>query len=1602
MADFQIDPSELINVSSLEEDKKKEVVEDQIVIPRNTLAYRNNNPGNLRFVGQRGASPGEKGFARFDSPTEGFLALIDQVNLDKSRGHTLSSFMNKYAPPSENNTTAYINQMSKWLGIKPDDPIAKADSLELAKRLSQYESNTKVGADISNIMEQAKKYLPRVSPPRPVQQPMEQQSPQVRIPSGYLDVSQMGPEELIPISQMPEKMTWGEALSEAKNAAEASGAQAIAKWLSLAAPGMPEAPQPEVSRKEIYEGVKQGAEEQFGVRPPSDKSASLLQQILIGAGGSLPGIAEAIGLGAVTGMMAPGLLAGPGSSAAMEGAKALATRSGGLLPEVASLLTKNPTLLKFLSPAMRDAAVFGAMGATEMEDPLKHGLMGAGAGAGLGAATNWRRLFSVPIASAIGAAQTWLSSDNPTTEQMVASGVLMGAFSALGHRDGRAKRQALLEQGYSPIEAENIIIGTDAGRAAMERRSAEIAAQALKTGEIPQDIMKWRDEVASQMKEELEKSEIQRAEERARAERGRAGATVETEMPLPPVETERFYPAPPTRAPEEPGFLEQEKQRMMREAGLLPRSGGMVEDLGIVEPQGPRPIGRTETGPPTGVPSLVMTEPSEVTRNRRLDELKRAMVAGRSGGTVEDIVKPFIPDEQLRSEALARRETAPERIEELNAAQRERILRRSEALDRKQKAVSLFKSEKGAIDLPTSSDAAYRAAEANDPAYDKLRASIGEPEKKPSIFSREGAARALQAFTVKALDRFQPLQKYFPETYDRALKHASSKDVAALEFRELENSDAMRYVRQDFTAFQDLVTAERDIVRAQQKRVGIRSRAPEGATLLPTERPEGKQNLYVWDLENPGGVTLEEAQRAKQAVYRKYRSIGKDPAMLQQAVDEFSAWSQKYILGRLRESGIISQSQYENILKENPFYAAYKVLQYIPPDMDNLPTGLKSKEYFSVANQHVLKAMKGTTKQIADPVEATLEKFMDVVGLAERNKVASTFIDEASTQNLLRPVAESVKEFKRLEREGKNPVYANQIDPKVHGKVSRFKDGKVETYITDKVFADSLKQITPAQAGKIIPAMNRVFRFAATSASIPFVLGNAPRDYLMAFNTSPVYRPMDFFKQLPLDWAKGVVEGIKYEFGGKSDVVEKYLREGGGFGWTSELRNPKVAKEKLFQKSLADKTLLEHGATIIKSPKHIFDLINKVSGAIELAPRLAVMEAAMRQGKTASEGASLSRRATIDFNRAGTTIRVLNQWVPFLNARVQGKLNVMEALAGPDKYNTLAKITTSLIVPSLATYALNQAYFPEEMKQIPDYVKKNYFYIIDGVTTDEKGKTVPSYSVIAKGDIGQMVTNPIEFVFDQWTNKRPQEFTKFLTDAFLSDISPIDMAKDGEFSLAKTIGSFSPPIAKGVAENIMNRNLFTDAPIESMGMQRKAPELRYKETTPAIYKWIAEKLRPVQYASPIKELASSPVKVQNLASSLFAGYGREGFSPEETFKSIAGRLHKTKGGAMEQKATELLATRLSEFEDMKSRAVALAEQGRKPEAMKMLTDWNKTVVPQTLQGLREYGFPDKGKARQSLTASIEEIRNVLNSPVKKAKKAGKSWLDLQTERTRSR
>ena len=100
---------------------------------------RNNNPGNLNFVGQYGAKledgPNAR-FAQFPTMLDGIAALDKQVGLYLKRGtNTIDKIMDIYAPKSDkNDTAAYKSYLSRFTGLGTKEEIDPSNN-EQIKRL---------------------------------------------------------------------------------------------------------------------------------------------------------------------------------------------------------------------------------------------------------------------------------------------------------------------------------------------------------------------------------------------------------------------------------------------------------------------------------------------------------------------------------------------------------------------------------------------------------------------------------------------------------------------------------------------------------------------------------------------------------------------------------------------------------------------------------------------------------------------------------------------------------------------------------------------------------------------------------------------------------------------------------------------------------------------------------------------------------------------------------------------------------------------------------------------------------------------------------------------------------------------------------------------------------------------------------------------------------------------------------------------------------------------------------------------------------------------------------------------------------------------------
>lgn len=114
-----------------------------VVGPR---GIRNNNPGNIRRTSTlwqgESATETDPVFEEFNSPEEGIRAMAIIIKSYRTRYglQTLQQIISRWAPSNENDTQAYINAVSAYSGIAPDETITDSNMTDLIAGMIKQEN----------------------------------------------------------------------------------------------------------------------------------------------------------------------------------------------------------------------------------------------------------------------------------------------------------------------------------------------------------------------------------------------------------------------------------------------------------------------------------------------------------------------------------------------------------------------------------------------------------------------------------------------------------------------------------------------------------------------------------------------------------------------------------------------------------------------------------------------------------------------------------------------------------------------------------------------------------------------------------------------------------------------------------------------------------------------------------------------------------------------------------------------------------------------------------------------------------------------------------------------------------------------------------------------------------------------------------------------------------------------------------------------------------------------------------------------------------------------------------------------------------------------
>lgn len=555
-----------------------------------------------------------------------------------------------------------------------------------------------------------------------------------------------------------------------------------------------------------------------------------------------------------------------------------------------------------------------------------------------------------------------------------------------------------------------------------------------------------------------------------------------------------------------------------------------------------------------------------------------------------------------------------------------------------------------------------------------------------------------------------------------------------------------------------------------------------------------------------GSTSQKDAQKNLADLQKKLGTEGY--AKLQVSLKQLYDYQDKLVQQYLVNTGVISKQAYDQMRANNQFYVPFKrVMETVDEQLGFVP----QKQAGSVSSQNVIKGIKGSEKEVVDPLQSIIENTYKIVGLGKRQEVARTIV------SLGKSLPEGVIYRAKGKVTGKNTI-------------SVFENGENVKYIVPKEVSDAAKGMTEDQMGtiiRILSAPTKVFRATATGLNPEFMLPNVARDLQSAFVNIGLN---------PLRFVQGLSSLMK-----KDQVYQDFLRSGGKVSSVS-LDQPFVKKR--LSEITGEKGLVE------TKPSKILSILQSIGEASEQPTRIAAFKQTrdklLKQGVPLAEAerqaATAAQESTVNFARRGSETRTINAIYAFLNARVQGTDRLIRSIKADPK-GAGVRMAMLTVAPAVGLYAHNrgfESYFDDRIVSERD--KESNFIIM---LSDEPVKSLggAQFIKIPKGDIGKFA-NPVE-QFLMYADNRGGDIKSSML-ATLKSFIPMDNA-----------GDLAPTAVRPILEDRANKNFFTGYDIVPSYKRNLPPSAQDSSYTAPLFRAIGD-------ATNI-----SPSRLQNMAE----GYG---------------------------------------------------------------------------------------------------------------------------------
>lgn len=391
---------------------------------------------------------------------------------------------------------------------------------------------------------------------------------------------------------------------------------------------------------------------------------------------------------------------------------------------------------------------------------------------------------------------------------------------------------------------------------------------------------------------------------------------------------------------------------------------------------------------------------------------------------------------------------------------------------------------------------------------------------------------------------------------------------------------------------------------------------------------------------------------------------------------------QNHMLDLLVEAGLKTRESVEAMKKKYPNYVPF-IRDIADVDLGGFGGG---KSFVNVSDP--IKKMKGSTRDVVNPLESIIKNTYAFTNAIERNKVGAKFANLAERKGI-----------------GNIIEHVEGTPKSIDNTFSVWRNGKKETYATTKEIAKALKHMDEDSSNLIVKMLSvptKWLRAGATALNPEFTIRNLARDTVgaMLYSKHGFIPIVDNFKGLALYLKKG-------------DAYQRWLKEGGGQSAMVSLDRNYLAGQ------LED--ILQRPSVVKKAVTNPLTIIQALSEASEISTRLGEFHNAtkgytglgnrlfgkQRVYKSDRMAALESRDVTLDFGRSGSKTKNINKVVAFFNASIQGTDKLARAFRENPK--DMAFKSAMIGLTSYMLYNLNKN--DDRYWELPRWVRDTHWII---------------------------------------------------------------------------------------------------------------------------------------------------------------------------------------------------------------------------------------------------------------------------------------------------